>query len=235
MKNYKAFTLIELLVVISIIAILIAILLPALAAAREQANFISCATRLKQLSLISFVYVEDFDGVLPALSDYNGGSNPHAPWGRYMASYLVKNPKFKINTSNAFVYNGSNNATANAIGGASLFACPSVAQKFPKVITPSYGRNFYLKETGNNWWAAPKISNTTKPSRTIFYGDTKLSATTAPFNINEGTLQNQTLQHIGPKVNLAWVDGHVTGGPAEEFAYAPYIPGSAEDVWTMIR
>jgi prepilin-type N-terminal cleavage/methylation domain-containing protein/prepilin-type processing-associated H-X9-DG protein len=232
MKKNHGFTLIELLVVISIIALLISILLPALGAAREQANFISCATRLRQLSMISFVYAEDFDGLLPMLSDPN---QSNAPWGRFMCSYIVKNPKFKISTSNAFVYNGNNNATAQAIGGSSLFACPSVARKYPQIVTPSYGRNFYLKETGNNWFAAPKISNTSKPSRTVFYGDTKLSATSAPYNINDGSLRNQTLQHKAQKVNLAWVDGHVTGGPAEEFAYAPYIPGDTQDVWTMIR
>lgn len=232
MKNTHAFTLIELLVVISIISLLISILLPALGAAREQAMFINCASRLRSLSLLSFTYVEDYDGILPKLSDSNDGNSP---WTRAMAHYFVKNPKFAVNKSNAFAYNGGTNATALAIGGASVLSCPAVAQKFPKIVTCNYGRNFHLKETGNNWFAAPNITNTTVPSRTVFYGDTKLSATSAPYNINEGSLQNQTLQHKGPKVNLSWIDGHVTGGPAQEYAYAPYIVGSTQDVWTMIR
>ena len=51
MKRTKGFTLIELLVVISIIAILLAILMPALNRVREQGKRISCMSNLKQLML----------------------------------------------------------------------------------------------------------------------------------------------------------------------------------------
>ena len=61
----QGFTLIELLVVISVIAVLMAILMPALQRAKDQARRVSCANNLKQIGTSLHMYGVDFDGKLP--------------------------------------------------------------------------------------------------------------------------------------------------------------------------
>ena len=65
MKN-KKFTLIELLVVIAIIAILAAMLLPALNKARDNARSTACINNLKQTSLVLMMYADDFNQFVPS-------------------------------------------------------------------------------------------------------------------------------------------------------------------------
>jgi len=78
------FSLIELLVVISIVALLIALLLPALSLARDSARAIKCQSRLRQIGLGLHLYAQDHDGYLP--------SDPSSTYDEMVAPYLNYTP-----------------------------------------------------------------------------------------------------------------------------------------------
>ena len=71
MRKSRAFTLIELLVVISIIAVLLAVLIPSLSKAREKVKDISCRSNLKNIGVAVMMYLDAYDRKLPNTNPAN--------------------------------------------------------------------------------------------------------------------------------------------------------------------
>ncbi|MBN1864295.1 MAG: prepilin-type N-terminal cleavage/methylation domain-containing protein [Victivallales bacterium] len=88
-QRRRGFTLIELLVVIAIIAILAAILMPALSTAREQGRITVCVSNLRQIGLAATGHVEAYDGWYAKFEGWRSSylciMNPNSTWKEYYA------------------------------------------------------------------------------------------------------------------------------------------------------
>jgi prepilin-type N-terminal cleavage/methylation domain-containing protein len=136
-REFTAFTLVELLVVIAIIGILVALLLPAIQAAREAARRTGCANNIMQLSLACHNYEFNFESLPPGVTDTKGPirNEPqglHVSWLVKLLPYMEENVMFRKFDEAAGAY-----AAVNA---------PVRAVPLPVVVCPSYPGEETIKD-----------------------------------------------------------------------------------------
>ncbi|MGE4564430.1 MAG: DUF1559 domain-containing protein [Victivallaceae bacterium] len=215
--NKRKFTLIELLVVIAIIAILAAMLLPALNKARNQAKRASCANNHKSLGTAIMMYVDSFD-FYPALNAATGSSYSKYGfngWKAQIAPYLGVNLDDVTDTTTA---------NAKAALGAGSYGCPSWTNNGPAPLAATMAA--FYGGTGYNWGGgnvsgqprglgyqgiAAKPNMVTKPSETLATGDSSDQSTSTQYSVLylKGSGPGVGDRHDGA-INASWVDGHVS-------------------------
>ena len=224
----QAFTLVELLVVIAIIGILIALLLPAVQAAREAARRISCANNLMQLGIAVQGYESAHEVLPPGVSD---PVNPvqslpvslHHSWITYLLPYIEQNNAFKQIDFKSSVYGPANKAVYDL--SIEVLMCPSdtgtlgngsnYAACHHDVEAPIANNNngvFFL----NSRIAYDDISDGS--THTIFFGEKLVE----PTDLGWMSGTRATLRNTGWPLN-----GAVPFGPAAAPATVPgAVPGA---------
>jgi len=184
------FTIVELLVVISIIAILAALLMPALQQAKAKGKQFACLNNLKQLGCIAIQYVSDYNDQMPVCWD--GSSNR---WSDFFisAGYI---PVWKANyTNNKWLYCPSWTYAAqfNAQGGLTTRSC-------------SYGMDYTFDVTR-------KISKISTSSTCILFGDSLINNSGNMYHLFQWYYLNGDNRHAihlrhSNAGNLVFLDGH---------------------------
>ena len=186
----KGFTLIELLIVISIIAILAAMLLPALNKAKMKAKEITCINNLKQLGSVFLMYLDDW-GAFPNAS-MNPGVDPERPlsyitW-EMTISDMISGKKVGINGTYA-----------------EILKCPSfLLNRVPGQTETSSIASYDLNSSIDGSRAYSTAITVLRKPHVLLLDGSYLSSHTSSY-----TTTTWDFRHGGTNVNISWTDGHV--------------------------
>lgn len=234
---YKGFTLVELLVVISIIALLIAILLPTLAKARESARTAICMSNVRQFTIATMMYIGDTKQVIPnaAAKWAHYGSRPQFYGSGLVAREYLSAPEavmcptmpgtsYYTGAANDAVNPWDRKASTSTAWGVHWRATTSTTTAPMGTYNYFGGLNEDMKTSNQNYWNQQKnrelrTVDVLQPSLYAIaadYDGTRTSSTfTPPIAVRIGLNPHPLVQGK----SFAWFDGHVTFIPP---AYAPY-------------
>ena len=222
----SAFTLIELLVVIAIIAILAAMLLPALSAARERGRTANCLANLKTLGLAHNMYMDDFNDYLIPGKRKNAKYTSTEQWTATISGLDVQNNYPEI-PPYGVVYPRNNIKNDSCI-----FACPSESLGFDKFTYFHYiGNHIILQSEADTNGKAYRRNSFPEPSVVkVFMDSAKFSASTTNYAqyalFRHGAGDPRTPSSSGPGgtpvptgglCNTVFLDGHARSLSFKEF------------------